>query len=254
LSIGRICSILQHFDRYADERPLKARVLALFTRLRERDLVPLIVLGSAALAIFGFLKLASEIQEGETHAIDLAILHALRQSGRPDLPIGPLWLQQAALDITSLGSVTVLSFLLFGAMGYLLLIRKTQNALLLAASAGGGWLLSSVLKELYDRPRPDLVPEAVAHLNPSFPSGHAMLSAVIYLTLAALLMRTQANPKVKAYLLGLALTATFLVGLTRIYLGLHWPTDVVGGWSLGAGWAILCRVTADHLPRLFGRS
>ena len=229
---------------------MKVRLRSLIARLPERDLVPVTALLIGAVAVFAFLKLGSEIMEGETHALDLALLQALREPGRPHDPIGPHWLEQAAQDMTSLGSVAVLSFVLIGAAGYLVMMRKWRDALVLGFAVPGGLLISNALKALYGRPRPDLVPEAVAHLNASYPSGHAMMSAVTYLTLAALLARTQSNPQVKAYFYGLALTTTILVGLTRIYLGLHWPSDVLGGWCVGAAWAIFCRLLADYGPRL----
>ena len=227
-------------------KPLQSRLAG----ARLRDLAPLLWLFTAALAVFAFLKLGSEMIEGETHAFDLALLQTLRMPGRPDVPIGPPWLAQVAQDITSLGSLAVLSLVLLGSVGFLAMTRKWRDAIALVLAVPGGLLISTVLKAHYERPRPDLVPEAVAHLNASFPSGHAMLSAVTYLTLAALLARTQRDMHVRAYLFVLAITATMLVGLTRVYLGLHWPSDVLGGWCMGAAWAIFSRLLADWAPRL----
>jgi undecaprenyl-diphosphatase len=229
---------------------VKARLKAILARLPERDLWPLAALFLSAIAFFIFLKIGSEMMEGETRAFDKALIYALRVPGHPNRPIGPAWLELAAQDITSLGSVVVLAFVTLAVAGYLALIVRRQDALLLLAAVPGGLGFSSALKAFYDRPRPDLVPEAVAHLNASFPSGHAMLSAVTYLTLAAILARAQSGRNVKAYLYGLALLTTAMVGVSRVYLGLHWPSDVLAGWCVGAGWAILCRLVADYALRL----
>jgi undecaprenyl-diphosphatase len=110
-------------------------------------------------------------------------------------------------------------------------------------------LLSTVLKMGFERPRPDLVPHATRVYTASFPSGHAMLSAVTYLTLGALLARVQPNRRLKAYLIGLALCITLLVGASRVYLGVHWPSDVLAGWCGGAAWAALCWFIALQLQR-----
>ncbi|WP_426959868.1 phosphatase PAP2 family protein [Muricoccus radiodurans] len=105
-------------------------------------------------------------------------------------------------------------------------------------------IASSLLKIGYDRPRPDLVPHAVEVYTASFPSGHAMLSAVTYLTLGALLMRVQPSRRVRSFVLGMAILTTLMVGISRVYLGVHWPTDVMAGWCFGAGWAVICSMAA----------
>jgi undecaprenyl-diphosphatase len=134
-------------------------------------------------------------------------------------------------------------------IGFLVLLRRRSAALLVAVSVGGGTALSSLLKLGFQRPRPDLVPHAVEVYTASFPSGHAMLSAVTYLTLGALLMRVQPLWRVKFYILALAVLATLLVGTSRVYLGVHWPTDVLAGWCVGAFWALLCWLGALRLQR-----
>jgi undecaprenyl-diphosphatase len=228
---------------------MKAGLRSILARLPERDLWPLAALLFSAIAFFVFLQIGSEMMEGETRAFDKALIYALRVPDHPNIPIGPAWLESAAQDVTSLGSVVVLAFVTLAVAGYLALIARAQDALLLLVAVPGGLGFSTALKAFYDRPRPDLVPEAVAHLNASFPSGHAMLSAVTYLTLAAILARAQTSRKVKTYLYGLALLTTAMVGLSRVYLGLHWPSDVLAGWCVGAAWAILCRLAADYAPR-----
>ena len=121
--------------------------------------------------------------------------------------------------------------------------------LLLVVAVSLGTVLSSTLKLLVARPRPDLIAHVVQVHTMSFPSGHATLSAVTYLTLGALLARVQPNRRLKAFLLGLALILTILVGASRVYLGVHWPSDVLAGWCVGAAWASLCWFVALQLQR-----
>ncbi|MEP6565081.1 MAG: phosphatase PAP2 family protein, partial [Mesorhizobium sp.] len=143
----------------------------------------------------------------------------------------------------SLGSVVFLGFVLFAAVGYLLMVRKLGPAIFMAISVLGGELLSTILKRSFDRPRPD-IPHVVRVFTSSFPSGHAMLSAIVFLTVGGLLAHSTADPRVKTYFMGLAVFLTLVVGASRVYLGVHYPTDVIAGWSVGTGWAILCWVVA----------
>ncbi len=190
--------------------------------------------------LLGFGMIAAEVMEGDTGTFDRVVLLALRNPADLSDPIGPAWVEEMARDITSLGSVAVLVLVSAAVIGFLGLIRKRAAALLVLVSVGGGALLSTLLKLGFARPRPELVPHAVQVYTTSFPSGHAMLSAVTYLTLGALLTRVQLRRRVKTYLLTLAVILTLLIGLSRIYLGVHWPTDVLAGWCVGAAWAMLC--------------
>ncbi len=187
--------------------------------------------------------------EGDTHAFDHAVLLALRDPADPSDPIGPWWVELAARDVTSLGSMVVLIYATAAVLGYLALSGRRAAAALVLVAVSGGMALSSLLKIGFDRPRPDLVPHAVEVSTASFPSGHAMLSAVTYLTLGALLARVQPSRRLKAFLLGLAVTLTILVGASRVYLGVHWPSDVLAGWCVGAAWASLCWFVALQLQR-----
>lgn len=207
------------------------------TRAEFRALAGFLV---AAAALSAFAKLASEVWEGDAHAFDRAVLLALRAPGQPSLPIGPRWLGEAARDVTALGSTAILAYVTVAAAGFLALFRRRADAVLVLAAVGSGAALSSVLKLGFDRARPDFAPGTVELSTASFPSGHAMLSAVTYLTLGALLMRVEPRRRAKAYVLSLAVLTTLLVGVSRVYLGVHWPTDVLAGWSAGAAWALLC--------------
>ncbi|SSC69639.1 unnamed protein product [Ciceribacter sp. T2.26MG-112.2] len=203
----------------------------------------------AALAVLlgGFGLIADEVSDGETMKIDEAVLMAFRTPGDPTDPIGPAWLEEAARDVTALGSFTVLAILITVVVLHLFLIERKRTGWFLTASVIGGTLLSSGLKSLFDRPRPDLTGVARVFTT-SFPSGHATVSAVVYLTLGALLAEMTESRGQKILYLGSAVLLTVMVGLSRVYLGVHYPTDVLAGWSIGAGWALACAMLA-HLYR-----
>jgi undecaprenyl-diphosphatase len=202
--------------------------------------IGLMTFGLIAGGLFLFISLASEVREGETHAFDERILLGLRVPGDLGTPIGPYWLNHAMNDITALGGTTVLSLMTILATTYLLLGRRQEIAAFMFLSILGGWLVSQVAKLGIARPRPDIVPHLVEVHNMSFPSGHAMLSAVTYLTLAALLSRAEQYRSTRIFLLGTGILLTLLIGISRIYLGVHYPTDVLGGWCAGATWAAGC--------------
>jgi undecaprenyl-diphosphatase len=213
------------------------------------ELWSLVALALVAGGVAGFVQLADEVSEGATQALDSAALLALRQPGDLARPIGPAWLPDAVRDITALGSTVVLSLLTLAALGYLLLLRRTHMAALLAVAMVGGTALSSVLKAFFERPRPDIVPALTNVTSLSFPSGHSMMSAVAYLTIAVLIGRSSPSPAVRLYLVVVAVLITVLVGLSRIYLGVHWPSDVLAGWCGGAAWALACWLVARRLQR-----
>lgn len=206
----------------------------------------------AALGAVAFLSIAEEVAEGETRAIDLAVLNALREPGRPQALIGPDWLQVMAMDITALGSLAVLSLLILLAFGVLACLRRWGEGLLLLVGAGGGLAISQGLKALFGIERPGLDYRAVEAINASFPSGHAMLSAVVFLTLGALGARFAQRKRLKALALGAAVLLSLLVGLSRVYLGVHWASDVLAGWSVGAAWAMACWLAAFAWTRWRG--
>ena len=117
----------------------------------------------------------------------------------------------------------------------------------MVVAIGGGWIASTLLKLLFARPRPDVIPHFVETLTHSFPSGHSMLAAVTYLTLGALASQLASRNKVKIYVLGSCVILAILVGLTRVYLGVHYPTDVLAGWTLGFAWATACLIVTRLL-------
>lgn len=180
---------------------------------------------------------------------DRLLLLGLRNRADVGDPVGPWWLEEMARDLTALGSVGVLLLMTVGVLGYLLLARRQKAALFLLVAASGGWGMSVVLKALVARPRPTLVVPLVKVSSASFPSGHAFMAAVTYLTLAAMLARLHEPGRMRAYLFACAAVLTVLVGLTRVYLGVHWPTDVLAGWLAGAAWAWGGWTVAGRLQR-----
>lgn len=207
----------------------------------------LMVLLLAAAAMFVFVHVVDEMQEGGLHAFDEKLLLAFRDAANRADPIGPWWIEVMFRDFTTLGGTAVLTLITIVAIGYLLINGQRGAALLLLVSVVGGTVLSNLLKLGFDRPRPDLVAHLVDVRTLSFPSGHAMLSAVTYLTLGALLARVQPRRRLKVYILAVAVTLTLMIGVSRIYLGVHWPSDVLAGWSAGAAWALGCWAVAAWL-------
>ena len=218
-------------------------------RLALSEIGAFIAMGIAALGAFAFMAIADEALEGDTHAFDESILKALREPGEASNPIGPAWLADMMADLTALGGIAVLTLLVVGVVFYLLSVGKRGTALLVGGAVGSGAILSTLLKLGFDRPRPDLVAHLSHAYSSSFPSGHAMLSAVTYLTLGVLLARAHERRRTKIIVMTYGVTLTVLIGLSRIYLGVHWPTDVMAGWALGAAWAALWWLIAWQLQR-----
>jgi undecaprenyl-diphosphatase len=205
-----------------------------------------VFVAAALLLLFG--AIAEEVVEGETHRLDRAVLMSFRTPGNPADLIGPDWFEEMVRDVTALGSYAFVIIIVAAALGYLLLMRKHGLALLLLAAEAGGMLFSSLLKELFDRPRPELE-HAARVFTASFPSGHATLSSVTFLTLGALLTRVNPDRKAKLYFMTTAIVLTIMVGLSRLYLGVHYPSDILAGWCIGSAWAVLCWGGALWLQR-----
>lgn len=201
----------------------------------------MVLFGIAALAL-AFGHIAEEVLEGDSTKFDEIILLFFRNANDVSDPLGPPWVEEMARDITALGSYAVLSIVCCAVVVYLLMVHERATALWMAAAVCGGVVLSNALKLVFERARPDLVTHAARVFTTSFPSGHATLSAVTYLTLGTLLASLHSSLRLKAYFLGLAILLTVAVGISRIYLGVHYPTDVLAGWCIGAAWAALCWV------------
>lgn len=199
------------------------------------------------LGVVFFVELADDMTEGDGRAFDQAVLHWMQPvAGQPR---GPWWLHEAATDITSLGGVAVLTLFALIAVVFLLIQKKRLSALLLVVGLAGGVALSEGLKAVFERERPPVAYQAVETLNASFPSGHALLSTVFYLSLGVMLTRAFPQRRLKAFVLGAALVIAMLIGLTRVYLGAHWASDVLAGWSVGAAWAMALWLAAYAVAR-----
>jgi undecaprenyl-diphosphatase len=210
-----------------------------------------LLLGSLSVvgSTWGFLAIASAVMKGRTQDIDDRILLALRTPGDLSKPIGPEWLEEVARDITALGSSVVLGLAVVAVAGFLALDRRYSGMVFVLGAAASGWIFSAVLKAAFDRPRPNLVPHLMRVYFSSFPSGHSMMSAVVYGTLGALLSSLVTLRRLKFYFLALAAGLAGLVGLSRVYLGVHYPTDVLAGWSAGLAWATFCWLLSRRLKR-----
>jgi undecaprenyl-diphosphatase len=204
---------------------------------REIGPIALVLLVGACLLVFR--HIAEEVGEGDTRAFDRAIIYALRTPGDPHRPIGPDWLNTAAVDVTSLGSVTVLAIIVILVCGLFLSFRRWREAAALMLASGGGLVITNWLKDWFQRDRPPEILHAVQAINASFPSGHAMLSATVFLTLGALIAHFAERRRVRVYALTAAVILSVTVGCSRVYLGVHWPTDVLAGWCLGSAWALV---------------
>ena len=202
-----------------------------------------------SLGLFGFIKLTEEVVEGETSGFDQRVLLWFRNSADLSEPIGPAWLEVIVRDITAIGGLLILGLLTIAACGYLWLTQRHKLALFVAVSIPAGSLLNAVLKDFFSRPRPDIVPHATDAALSSFPSGHAMMSAAVFLTLGALLSLSTENKRIKIYILSWSVFLTIIVGISRLYLGVHWPTDIIAGWIAGATWAMLSLLLGHWLMR-----
>lgn len=219
---------------------MNARFWHFLRRFEARVLVGMVL---AAGALWAFLVLGGEMAEGETASVDRSLILALRTPGDLDNPIGPRNIEEAVRDLTALGGTTVVALVTVVGVLAFAFHRKYRHALVLTGAVLLAWMSSDAGKALYDRPRPDLVPHGAFVYSGSFPSGHSTLSAATYLTLAMLVasLETRRRTKVLAYSLAAALVVA--VGFSRVYLGVHWPSDVLAGWCLGSLWALAAWIT-----------
>jgi len=219
-------------------RAVEGRVLAIF----------LVAVGGAWAAI----ALLDAVAAKETRAFDAWVLRQLRAEDDPGDIVDPAWVEQAWREITALGDTVVLVLVVAAVAGGFFIMRRAAAAWLLIAASSSGVAFYHGLKRLVDRARP---PEAF-HLaevaTPSFPSGHSMMAAVVYITLWILIARLEVRRSIRIYGLAIALLITVLVGLSRVSLGVHYPTDVLAGWFFGTVWAIVCWLAVCRLERRGG--
>ena len=229
-----------------DLRPFLIRVLT----VARTEIAALAALFVVAGGVLTFVELADDMTEADGIAFDHHILSLMRPyADDPGRPWGPWWLKEAAADITSLGGISVLGLFALIVIVFLLSQRKWLSSLLLVVGLAGGVVLSEGLKAVFERARPPAAMQAVETINASFPSGHALLSTVFYLTVAVMLTRAFPRERFKVFVLGVGILMALLVGLTRIYLGAHWATDVFAGWAVGAAWAMALWLVAYGVAR-----
>ena len=202
---------------------------------------------TVAVGTLGFILIAGWVTRGSTDNFDTQVLRSLRTSGNLARPIGPVWLFEIMRDITSLGSASVVFLITLLVIGYFILQKQYSMMLLVLAAVIGGALIDLELKEIFGRIRPQIVPSLIMERTYGFPSGHSMMSTIIYLSLASLIARLQVRWRDKMYIISAAVFLSFTIGISRIYLGVHYPTDVFGGWLLGLAWAALCWLVAWYI-------
>lgn len=202
----------------------------------------LIMTGTLFLLLFfwGGIELRDLFIVDRAQQFDEWLLVSVRDAENPQYLFGPHWVDEAVRDVTALGGPAVLTFMVIVVLVYLLLQKSYRAATLVVIATAGGLLISLLLKDFFLRDRPDIVPALMVETSPSFPSGHSMISAIVYLTLGSLLTRLETSPRIRVYIISIAIFVAALVGISRVLLGVHYPTDVLVGWITGFFWASIC--------------
>ena len=217
-----------------------------FLRFRpDRALLKPLLIGSAILLLLlMFAKLSSEVLEGDTRGFDLYLLHRA-QALRVDHP----HFVDVMRDLSALGSTVLLTLLALITVVYLALVGSRTMAVLVAGAVVTGAVMVDLMKAAFGRLRPDAAFAEMAAQGLSFPSGHSSISAIVYLTLGALVASTRTRLVEQTYILTVSAVMTGLVGISRVALGVHWATDVMAGWAFGAAWAMAWLLLAGRIAR-----
>jgi undecaprenyl-diphosphatase len=218
-------------------RRLTYRSLAYLRSSEPKVLFALLVV---VLCGWGFIEIADEVIEGSTGHFDRWAVRMLRDPNDPSVPIGPAWMASVGRDITGLGGVAILTLFILASTGFLAISRAYRTMWVLVISTSTGIVASMLLKQWFARPRPDVVPALDHVYTSSFPSGHSMMSTLVYLTLGVLIGPVLKHFWLRFYVMSLAILLAVLVGLSRVYMGVHYPTDVLAGWAAGLVWALTC--------------
>ena len=217
-------------------------------RVNELEMQALLIWLSIASALWAFIMLGSEIGEGDTGAFDRHLIGLLRTSGNGGEPIGPAWFKDSMRDVTALGGFTFLTLMTIVAVLSLLFHRKRREGIIVATTAISAQTSVEFLKYLYDRPRPGSILPQIHAYTASFPSGHTTESTAIFLTVATVIASLEANNNIKILSYTAATFMILAIGFSRVYLGMHWPTDVLGGWVLGTAWALAAWTALRQRP------
>lgn len=235
-------------EQYAASMPSSALARS-FNWLSRHEFAVLLAVFGCTGGTLAFVYIANIMTAGTIKPFDEMLLLAMRNPADLSISIGPLWLQETARDFSALGSIGVLFLISASVLAYLLLSGRFGAAIFTIIALNGGFVVRTVLKHSFDRPRPDLVPHSTEVFSSSFPSGHTIMASVVYLTLAAMLAQVLPHSRQKAFVLLIAIGITLLTGASRVYLGVHWPSDVLAGWTAGAAWASLCWLVARWVQR-----
>ena len=225
-----------------------SRLTLIKDRLQNVEIKVLLTTLLIIISLWVFFIVANAVSAGTTQNLDVRIIEYFRNSG-DNSPAGPAWLPDAMKEITTLGGGTILTIIALIVFFYLRIQKKYPELYFMLAAVIGGTIISFGLKEIFGRERPDEVFRLVDVSSLSFPSGHSMMSAVVYLTLAVLVSRIQKQRKLKIYIITVAIFLSFIIGVSRVYLGVHYPTDVIGGWTIGIVWAALCWFIARYFEK-----
>jgi len=231
-------------DGHDDARDGGGLILASLTRRVEPRL--LVVIAVVCAALWGVIHLGSEVGEGDTVGFDRGVFLLFRQTTDPNLPVGPLWLRETARDITALGGFTVLTLVTIAAVAVLLVYDRRRQALVFALTAVAAQLLSEAAKHFVGRERPSFVTQYDMTSSSSFPSGHSMMAPAVYFTLAAIVAAGELRRGARRMLMAGSVVLVVAIGVSRVYLGVHWPTDVVAGWALGSAIALVAWVALQQ--------
>jgi undecaprenyl-diphosphatase len=210
--------------------------------LRRPEIGTLLTVMGVSAAVWGFLNISSEVGEHETLPIDTRLLLMLRNPADLSDPIGPRGFEESMRDLTALGGVTFLTLVVLIAFMGLMFYRRHRQAWVFLGVVTLAQTSADLLKGFFARPRPNLVPHGSYVYSASFPSGHSTMSAVVFLTLAGILAGLEPKRRAKAFIFTVAILLVVAVGFSRVYLGVHWPSDVLAGWTLGAAWALVARL------------
>lgn len=194
-----------------------------------------------------FAAISFAVVSGSTSAFDRYLILSLRKQNSTSVLLGPEWLPETARNLTSLGSVPVLVILVAITVGCFLIANRSTAIRGIVIAFVGGLMMLNLLKWGFARPRPDFIVPVGEVFTDSFPSGHATLSAATYLTLAMILSRAANDWRFTVFFFGISLSIMVMIGISRVYLGLHYPSDVLAGWCLGSAWALCCGAMLDQV-------